>query len=80
MSRGPFFAIQDEDIAKGRPQGKQVGPGGPQVVGKHPPDLGHVLNHVKALNPDTKLVFYSIQYFDRGPFFKSICISRPGRC
>jgi len=38
-------------------QGEQVRPGGPQQVGKHPTDLGHVLNHVKALNPDTKLVF-----------------------
>ncbi len=44
-----------------------------------PPGV-HVLNQAKVvLNPETKLVFYSIQYFDRGPFFKSICISRHGR-
>jgi len=34
--------------------------GGPQHVGKHPTDLEHVLNQAKVLNPDTKLVFYTV--------------------
>ena len=54
------FALQVKEVAQGRLQGEQVGPGGPQQVGKHPTDLGHVLNQAKALNPDTKLVFYTI--------------------
>ncbi len=30
-------------------QGEPLVPGGPQVVGKHPPDLGHVLNQAKVM-------------------------------
>ncbi len=64
MSHSPdIFGLQDEDLAQGRLQGEQVGPGGLQQAGKHPTDLGHVLNHVKALNPDTKLVFNSYSNF-----------------
>jgi len=48
-SRGPdVFGLQDKDVAQGRLQGEQVGPGGPQQVGKHPTDLGHVLNQAKV--------------------------------
>jgi hypothetical protein len=39
------FGLQ---VAQGRLQGEQVGPGGPQQVGKHPTDLGHILNHAKV--------------------------------
>ncbi len=51
MSRGPFFALQD--VIKGL-QVVLLDQGGPQQVGNHLRDLGHVLNHAKALNPDTK--------------------------
>ncbi len=37
-----------EDVAKG-PQGEQVGPGGPQQVGKHATNLAHVLNQAKVV-------------------------------
>ncbi len=51
------FVFQGLVVVEGL-QGEQVGPGGPQVVGKNPPDLGHVLNHAKVvLNPETKLVY-----------------------
>ncbi len=53
------FVFQDLVVFKG-PQGEPLDQGGPQGVGKHPPDLGHVLNHAKALNPDTKLVFNTV--------------------
>jgi len=62
VSHSPdVFGLQDEDLAQGRLQGEQVGPGGLQQVSKHPTD--HVLNHVKALNPVTKLVFNSYSNF-----------------
>jgi hypothetical protein len=51
VSRGPdVFGLQVEDVAQGRLQGEQVGPGGPQQVGKHPPDLEHVLNQAKVIH------------------------------
>ena len=42
------FGLQVEDVAQGRLQGEQIGPGGPQQVGKHPTNLGHILNHAKV--------------------------------
>ena len=40
MSRDPdVFGLQVKDLAQGQLQGEEVGPGGPQQVGKHPTDL-----------------------------------------
>jgi len=44
------FGLQVEDVAQGRLQGEQVGPGGPQQVGKYPTDLAHVLNQAKVVS------------------------------
>ena len=50
MSRDPdVFGLQVKDLAQGHLQGEEVGPGGPQQVGKHPTDLGHVLNQAKVV-------------------------------
>jgi len=46
------FRLQVEDVAQGRLQGEQLGPGGPQQVGKHATDL---------FNPEMKFE-YSIQF------------------
>ena len=59
MSRGPdVFGLQVKDLAQGHLQGEEVGPGGPQQVGKHPTDLGHVLNQAKVvlISPEMKFV------------------------
>ena len=44
------FGLQVEDVAQGRLQGEQVGPGGPQQVGKYPTDLAHVPNQAKVVS------------------------------
>ena len=76
-SRGPdVCGLQDKDVAQGHLQGERVGPGGPHQVGKHPTDLGHVLNHAKALNPDTKLVLNSYSNF----VGLAVFTSGQGRC
>ena len=59
INKSSQFAFQDLVVVKGLQVVLIVG-GGPQGVGKHPTDLGHVLDHAKALNLDTKLVFYTV--------------------
>ena len=51
MSCGPdVFGLQVKDIAQGRLQGEQVGPGGPQQVGEHVSDFEHILNQAKVVS------------------------------
>jgi len=58
INKSSQFVFQDLVVVKA--QVILLVGGGPQGVGKHPTDLGHVLDYAKALNPDTKLVFYTV--------------------